>query len=80
MFEPTDNQLVNFGLFLLDVFLSFWPFWAPWVVLWLIVEVRHKYSSGGSGSSSYRHDGAGGDGGSDSGGFGGDGGGGDGGG
>ncbi|MBE1584247.1 hypothetical protein ACFPOI_29690 [Nonomuraea angiospora] len=72
MFEPTDNQLVNVGLFLLDVFLSYWFLWAPWVVLWWIFEGRHKYSSGGS---SYRHDGAGGDGGSD----GGDGGGGDGG-
>ncbi|MEV6039018.1 hypothetical protein AB0L65_48300 [Nonomuraea sp. NPDC052116] len=73
MFERTDNQLVNFGLFLLDVFLSYWYLWAPWVVLWLIFEGRHKYSSGGSGGSGYRHDGAGGDGGSD----GGDGGGGD---
>ncbi|MGW6499976.1 hypothetical protein [Nonomuraea angiospora] len=78
MFEPTDNQLVNIGLFLLDVFLSYWYLWAPWIVLWWIFEGRHKYSSGGSGGSggsSYRHDGAGGDGGSN----GGDGGGGDGG-
>ncbi|MFG2092306.1 hypothetical protein [Streptomyces sp. NPDC048612] len=75
MFERTDNQLVNFVLFLVDVFLGLWWVWVPWLVYWLISEGRQKHSSGNSGGSSYRHDGAGGDGGSCGDGFGGGGGG-----
>ncbi|BCJ69603.1 hypothetical protein [Polymorphospora rubra] len=59
MFEPTENELVNVVLFLLDVLLSYWFFWVPWVAIWLISEGR-KYFSG---RSSDRHDGASGDGG-----------------
>lgn len=89
MFEPTDNQVVNVGLFLLDVFLSAWWVWLPGLVIWLISEARKPDSPNGSSGpnrsngSGYRHDGAGGEsgrGGGFGGGDSGDGGGGDGGG
>ncbi|GAA2633349.1 hypothetical protein [Streptomyces axinellae] len=82
MFERTDNQLVNFVLFLVDVFLSAWWLWLPGLVVWWFEDGHRHFSggSGGSGGSGYRHDGAGGEAGRGEGGFGGgDGGGGDGG-